>query len=91
MINETRRTKVGIDSLEQAILDVVSRHAPMTVRQVFHQLVSLGLIEKTDAEYRGVVVRLLTRLRMAGSCSEGSPRCCGRRDDPPRREARLVD
>jgi hypothetical protein len=63
MINK-RRTKFEIDEIEQAILGVVSMNAPMTVRQVFYQLVSLGIIEKSDAEYRGVVVRLLTRLRM---------------------------
>jgi hypothetical protein len=65
MINRTRRSKAEIDAIEEVMLDVVSTSAPMTVRQVFYQLVGLGVIEKSDAEYRGVVVRLLTRLRMA--------------------------
>ena len=38
----------------------------MTVRQVFYQLVGLGLIGKSEAEYHNVVVRLLARLRLEG-------------------------
>jgi hypothetical protein len=36
----------------------------MTVRQVFYQLVVRGTIEKTEAEYQGTVIRLLTDMRM---------------------------
>jgi len=35
----------------------------MTVRQIFYALTVRYLIEKTEAEYNGTVVRLLTRLR----------------------------
>ena len=38
----------------------------MTVRQVFYQLVSQGVIDKTEAEYKGTVVRLLTDMRIGG-------------------------
>ena len=38
----------------------------MTVRQVFYRLVSTGMIEKTEAEYNRVVVRLLTKMRLDG-------------------------
>ncbi len=46
-----------------AILDrVVSENAPMTVRQVFYQLVGRGAIEQVrDREYHNVVVRLARR------------------------------
>jgi hypothetical protein len=37
----------------------------MTVRQVFYQMVSRGLIEKTEREYEGTVVRLLAEMRMS--------------------------
>jgi hypothetical protein len=40
---------------------------PMTVRQVFYQLVVRGVIEKTEEQYQGTVIRLLTEMRMAGS------------------------
>ena len=39
----------------------------MTVRQVFYQLVVRGVIEKTEDQYQGTVIRLLTEMRMAGS------------------------
>jgi hypothetical protein len=39
---------------------------PMTVRQVFYQLVSQGVIAKTEAEYKSTVVRLLAAMRRAG-------------------------
>ena len=35
----------------------------MTVRQVFYQLVSLGVIDKTEGEYKSTVVRLLSQMR----------------------------
>ena len=39
----------------------------MTVRQVFYQLVVRNVIEKTEEQYQGTVIRLLTEMRMAGS------------------------
>jgi hypothetical protein len=44
----------------------VKRDKPMTVRQVFYQLVVRGVIEKTEKEYNGTVIRLLTDMRLAG-------------------------
>jgi hypothetical protein len=61
-----RRTKKEVESLRDLIVAVVSVNAPMTVRQVFYQLVSLGVIGKAEADYRSVVVRLLTRMRLDG-------------------------
>jgi hypothetical protein len=43
-----RRTKADIDVVKQAILDVIGADPPMTVRQVFYQLVARGVIEKTE-------------------------------------------
>jgi hypothetical protein len=62
-----RRTPQDIEDLRGAILDVVGANAPMTVRQVFDQLVGLGLIGRSETEYHNVVVRLLARLRLEGS------------------------
>jgi hypothetical protein len=39
----------------------------MTVRQVFYQLVVRGTVEKTEEQYQGTVIRLLTDMRMAGA------------------------
>jgi hypothetical protein len=48
------------------IYSVVESDPPMTVRQVFYQLVSIGAIEKTEQAYKNVVVRLLGRMRREG-------------------------
>jgi hypothetical protein len=39
----------------------------MTVRQVFYQLVARGVIEKTEEQYQGTVIRLMTEMRLDGS------------------------
>lgn len=43
----------------------------MTVRQVFYQLVSRGLIEKTEGAYKSVVCRLLVLMRRDGTLPYG--------------------
>lgn len=59
-----RRTKAEIEALETELFDVVSEYRPMTVRQVFYQMVTRGVIDKSEAEYKNTVCRLLTRMRM---------------------------
>jgi hypothetical protein len=44
----------------------VEEDKPMTVRQTFYQLVSRGIIDKTEAEYQKTVCRLVTAMRRAG-------------------------
>jgi hypothetical protein len=61
-----------MQSIRASIKAVLQADHPMTVRQVFYQLVVRGVIDKTEAQYDGVVVRLLTEMRMAGG-SEGIP------------------
>jgi hypothetical protein len=61
-----RRKRQDIAELRGAIFGVVSTNAPMTVRQVFYRLVSIGLIEKSEAEYNNVVVRLVAKMRLDG-------------------------
>jgi hypothetical protein len=39
----------------------------MTVRQVYYQLVTLGVIEKTEQQYKGTVCRLLAEMRRDGT------------------------
>jgi hypothetical protein len=53
-------------SLRGTILQVVEKNAPVTVRQVFYQLVTQGAINKTESEYKATVVRLLTDMRIVG-------------------------
>jgi len=46
--------------------EILKEHHPMTVRQLFYQMVSAGLIEKTEAAYQGLVVRLCGQMREDG-------------------------
>jgi hypothetical protein len=62
-----RRTKADMATIRAAIADVVEADPPMTVRQVFYQLVTRGVIEKTEEEYQRTVIRLLTDMRLYGT------------------------
>jgi hypothetical protein len=66
-IKRTRRTKTDISAIRTAIHDVIEDDPPMTVRQVFYQLVARGVIEKTEEQYQGTVIRLMTEMRLDGS------------------------
>lgn len=61
-----RRTKSAMSELRDSLYEIVRRHQPMTVRQVFYQAVTRGLIKKSEAEYKQTVVRLLTEMRKSG-------------------------
>ena len=64
-----RRSKVEIEFIKTTIKRVLTDENPMTVRQVFYRLVSLGVIEKTENEYKSTVCRLLTDMRRSGDIS----------------------
>src|SRR6266508_3125587 len=61
-----RRTKVEIEQIREAIFATLAADHPMTVRQVFYRLVSQGVIEKTEQEYKNAVGRLLLSMRIEG-------------------------
>jgi hypothetical protein len=50
-------------ALEKALYEILEADHPQTVRQVYYQMVSRGLIDKTEQEYDGNVVRLLGEMR----------------------------
>jgi hypothetical protein len=58
-----RRTKAQIAEIRDAMYAVLEDDHPQTVRQVFYRLTSVGAIEKTEAEYKGTVCRLLADMR----------------------------
>lgn len=68
-IKRSRRTREEMDSIRLAIYAVLESFHPMTVRQCFYQLVSRGIIAKTEAEYKQTVVRLLTAMRRGDQVS----------------------
>jgi len=65
-IRRDRRSKAEIDAIKSAIVAVLKVDHPMTVRQIFYQLVVRNVIEKTEDQYQGTVIRLLTEMRMEG-------------------------
>jgi hypothetical protein len=65
-IKRHRRTAAEIDHLMVQIYQVVESDPPMSVRQVFYRLVSIGAIDKTEHAYKNVVVRLLGKMRREG-------------------------
>jgi hypothetical protein len=66
-ITRRRRSKGEMEVLRHLLRKVVELEKPMTVRQVFYRLVSLGAIAKSEGEYRRTVVRLLTEMRRDGT------------------------
>ena len=52
--------------LKRGLHELLEDRHPQTIRQLFYQAVSHGLIEKTEADYKRVVVRLCTLMREAG-------------------------
>ena len=53
MPNKRRRSGADIQAIRDAILGILRDDHPMTVRQVFYQLVVRRAIEKTEAQYQG--------------------------------------
>lgn len=70
-IKRQRRTRAGMEMIRQSIRDALAKDHPMTVRQLFYRLVSGGVIEKTESEYKSTVVRLTGEMRLAGEIEFG--------------------
>jgi hypothetical protein len=66
-IKRFRRTKDAITSIKNAIIDILEKDNPQTVRQVFYALTVRSAIKKEEIEYQRTVIRLLGELREAGT------------------------
>jgi hypothetical protein len=66
-----RRTQAQLRTLRDALIAVLERDHPMTVRQVFYRLVSAGVIDKTEQEYKNSVGRQLVLMRREGEIPFG--------------------
>jgi hypothetical protein len=53
-------------TLRAGLYKILEKEHPMTVRQVFYQAVTRGLVGKTELEYNRAVMRLLIELRRGG-------------------------
>ncbi len=70
-IKRRRRTWAEISLLRYRMYEVLEQDHPMTVRQLFYQMVSRGIIEKTEGAYKNIVVRLLGDMRRDGDVPFG--------------------
>lgn len=66
LIKRNRRTKADIAKIRAAIVTITNEYRRMTVRQVYYQLVTRGVIDKTEGEYQ-TVCRLTAEMRRDGS------------------------
>jgi hypothetical protein len=66
-VPRARRTKAAIQSIRDGLYEIVAADQPMTVRQVFYQAVSRGLVPKSEAAYKSTVGRLLVEMRRDGT------------------------
>ncbi len=61
-----RRTKGEIDSICESMHGLLAEEHPMSVRQIFYRLVGMGVVDKTEPEYKNTVIRLLGSMRRSG-------------------------
>lgn len=55
-----------MDAVREGLYAIVAEQHPATVRAVFYQAVSRGLVAKTEGEYKSTVGRLLVQMRREG-------------------------
>jgi hypothetical protein len=55
-----------MEQLRSALAEIVAEGTPMTVRQVYYQAVTRGLIDKTEQQYKAIC-RILVLMRRDGS------------------------
>lgn len=64
-----RRSKAEIMAIRAEIMAVVSRLRPKTVRQVFYQLVTRGVIPKSEGERETLTMVVENTVRTSGKSS----------------------
>ncbi len=64
-VKRSRATNAQLDTLDDAIMQVLSEEHPATLRGTYYRVVSLGAVEKTEAGYRQVGRQVL-KLRRSG-------------------------
>jgi hypothetical protein len=65
-VKPRRRTKADIEDLKNAVYKMVEAEQPMTVRQVFYQMVAKRIVNKDEHEYKNTACALLLRMRRDG-------------------------
>lgn len=65
-MKKNRRSKAEIQIIKSEIFNALLVENPMTLRQLFYRLVSAGIVDKSEKEYKGTIGRLATEMRMSG-------------------------
>ncbi len=65
-IKRKRRTKAELGELREALYEIVAEYKPITVRGVFYQASTRGLVPKTDNEGYRPIQRELLKMRREG-------------------------
>jgi hypothetical protein len=55
-----------MQTLRDGFFALAEEHQPLTIRQLFYRAVAIGLIDKTQAAYNSLVVRLMGQMREEG-------------------------
>ena len=64
MVNKRqRRTQAEMLKLRHGLVQIVEEHRPLTVRHIFYLAIAAYLIEKTEAAYKGTIVKLIGEMR----------------------------
>jgi hypothetical protein len=64
---KSRRGRDSIGRLKADLYEIIERDRPMTCRQIFYRAVAARLIDKTEAEYKTTICRLLAVMRRDGT------------------------
>jgi hypothetical protein len=70
-IKRQRRSKAELEALDAALVEIVAKIEPATVRQVFYQAVVRGLVPKDEARGYKLVQRRLLKLRESAEIPYG--------------------
>lgn len=65
-IKRSRRTKDQMQELRDGLFALAEANQPLTIRQLFYRAVATSLIDKTQAAYNQLVVRLVGQMREEG-------------------------
>ena len=61
-----RRSRTDIERIKEGIFDFSRQMYPVTIRQIFYHLTTIGMVRKTENEYRNTVSRLCGNMREKG-------------------------
>jgi len=65
-IKRPRRTRDEMQTIREGLYHILEQDNPQTIRGIFYQAVTRGLVPKTEAAYKNTVIRLMGDMRKDG-------------------------